>query len=101
MSDLKDRVRESAPQDSVAMEALEEVFFRLRDNMKPKAIVKARRELEDFCARLETFEGCRLPTNVTRLRGPRGYEQARASEAQRQERAERAAMIRTLIGRAF
>lgn len=101
MSDLKDRAREAFPQDSVAMEALDEVFYRLRDNMKPKAVKKALQTLERYCDDLETFEGCRLPLNVTPIRGPRGDAQARASELQRAQRAERAAIIRALIGRAF
>lgn len=101
MSNVLDRVATSADQTALMHEALDEVLFHMRSNMKPKAAARARAKLEAFADHLETWQGCRLPANVTPLRGPRGVEQARASEAQRRERAERAAIIRHLIGRAF
>lgn len=103
MSDLKDRVREDHPQDNVTMEALERVFFRFRDNMKPKARDKARKALEADAAHLETWRwgGRELPANVTPLHGLRGSERQAEIERQRLARAEQAAVIRTLIGRAF
>jgi len=101
MSNVLDRALPSALQAEAASEALDEVLHHLTDNMKPKAKQRARAKLEAFADSLETWEGCRLPANVTPLRGPRGVEQARASEAQRLERAMKAEAIRVLIGRAF
>lgn len=101
MSNVLDRPRAADIQTTASEAALDEVLCALVSSMKPKAARKARRALEDYAERLETWQGCRLPANVTPLRGPRGVEQARASEAQRRERAEEAAAIRALIGRAF
>ena len=102
MSTLTDRPATIDPQDAATLAALDEVFFQLRDTMKPKTAAKAKARLEAYAIRLETWEGCRLPPNVTPLRGFQSRrEQARASEAQRQERLERAAAVRALIGRAF
>ena len=102
MSTLTDRPAIIDPQDEATEAALNEVFFRLRDNMKPKGVAKARAALEAYVVKLETWEGCRLPANVTPLRGFQSRrEQARASEAQRTERLVRAAALRAVIGRAF
>lgn len=102
MSTLIDRPAAIDPQDTATLAALDEVFFQLRNHMKPKAVAKARAHLEAYAARLETWEGCRLPANVTPLRGFHSCrEQARATEAQRQERMDRAVALRALIGRAF
>ena len=93
-----------APRDLQArltVEALESVLHHLTDNMKPKAKRRARAKLEAFADRLETWQGRRLPANVTAIRGLRGVERDRASEAQRRERALKAEAIRLLIGRAF
>lgn len=100
MSTLLDRPATIDPQDAATLAALDEVFFQIRDTMKPKAAAKAKARLEAYADRLETWQGCRLPANVTPLRFSRS-EQARATEAQRQERARHAAAIRALIGRAF
>lgn len=102
MSNALDKPRTIDPQDAALLAELDEVFFHFRDTMKPKAIAKTRKRLEALADRLEIWEGCRLPMNVTPLR-PRmsEREQAVASEAQRKERAARAAAIRALIGRAF
>lgn len=98
MSALLDKPDVIDPQDA----AILSVIGTMRDHMKPKAAAKAKANLEAYAARLETWEGCRLPANVTPLRwhGSR-REQALATEAQRQERARHAAAIRALIGRAF
>ena len=101
MSNVLDRAPLAVDQTTLSEEALDDFLDVLTGHMKPKAARKAREELEAFADRLETWQGCRLPANVTPLRGPRGVEQARATEAQRRERAERAAAIRALIGRAF
>lgn len=102
MSTLTDRPAIIDPQDEATEAALNEVFFRLRDNMKPKGVAKAKAALEAYAVKLETWEGCRLPPNVERLRPRQGnFEKALASAAQRQERAAQAAAIRALIGRAF
>lgn len=101
MSNTLDRARDAQHQDSIATEALDAVLHHLTANMKPKAKDRARSKLEAFADRLETWQGCRLPANVTPLRGLRGVEQARASETQRRERALKAEAIRILIGRAF
>lgn len=102
MSNVLDRAAHAADQAAIADEALDEVFSFLRANMKPKAAARARAKLEAFAVRLETWQGCRLPSNVTPLWPRRSAtEQARASEAQRLERALKAEAIRQLIGRAF
>jgi len=102
MSNVIDGTPQTDDQAAIADEALDEVFSFLRANMKPKAAARARAKLEAFAVRLETWQGCRLPANVTPLRGHHGsIEQARASEAQRRERALKAEAIRHLIGRAF
>ena len=82
-------------------EALDEVLCNLTDNMKPKARRRARARLEAYADRLETWQGRRLPANVTPIRGPRGDERDRAIESRRHEAAVKAAAIRHLIGRAF
>lgn len=101
MSNVLDRNPVAAAQSPVMGEAVAEVLLTLRQHMKPKARKAARADLEAFAERLETWQGCRLPANVTPIRGPRlPAEHARASEAQRRERAELAAAIRHLIGSA-
>lgn len=102
MSNVLDRTPQADDQAAIADEALDEVFSFLRANMKPKAAARARAKLEAFADRLETWQGCRLPSNVTPLWPRRdGSDQARASEVQRLERALKAEAIRKLIGRAF
>ena len=102
MSTSTDRPTAFASQHEVP-EPVSVVLNRLLDHMKPKARQAARASLEAYVARLETWEGCRLPENVSFLRHWQGSkrEQALASAAHRQERAEQAAAIRALIGRAF
>lgn len=91
----------AAAQSPVMDHAVETVLLTFCGHMKPKARKAAIAKLTDFAERLETWQGCRLPANVTPIRGPRlPAEQARASEAQRRERAELAAAIRHLIGSA-
>lgn len=102
MSTLLDKPAIIDPQDAATLAAFDEVIHTLRGHMKPKTRDKAKASLEAYADRLETWKGCRLPANVTPLwdrRSPR--EMALASEAQRQERAQHAAAIRALIGRAF
>lgn len=101
MSIVLDRNPVASAQSPVMSEAVAEVLLTFSGHMKPKARKAAITELNAFADRLETWQGCRLPANVTPIRGPRlPAEQARASEAQRRERAELAAAIRHLIGRA-
>ena len=102
MSTLLDKPVTLDPQDAATLTALDAVFGTIRDTMKPKARARAKARLEAYADRLETWQGCRLPANVTPLRGFQSHrEMARASEAQRQERAQHASAIRALIGRAF
>lgn len=102
MSTSLDKVAPPASQDTATLAVLDEVFFQLRDQMKPKAWAKARARLEAYASRLETWEGRYFPENVTPLWDRRSArELARDNEAKRQERVQQAAAIRTLIGRAF
>lgn len=100
MSTLTDKTRTPDPQAVAQLEAMETALHVIRGTMKPKAQARARDVLEAYATRLETIEGCRFPANVTPLRWSR-REMALATEAQRRERAEQAAALRAVIGRAF
>lgn len=98
MSNALDRAATPAPQSAALNEALDEVLHHLSSGLKPKARNRAKAKLEAFATRLETWQGRQLPANVTPLRG-RLIDADQ--ENHRRERAERAAAIRHLIGRAF
>lgn len=106
MSDILDRSEVRNLQAEAVSDALDTVLWSLTAAMKPKAKAKVRANLEHYAARLETFEGCRLSPNVVPLDHVRralrsGIPMARATEAQRVERAMRAEAIRTLLGKVF
>lgn len=83
-------------QARLTVEALDEVLYQLTNHMRPKAKGRARAKLEAYADRLETWQGRRLPANVTPLRARLGEQ-----EEGRRLRALKAEAIRVLIGRAF
>lgn len=87
--------------DHVSQYALDDVFATLLRHAGPKREAKARKELEAFASQMETYRGRHFPgPNVYPLRTTLS-EMARQDEAQRRERAELAASVRSLLGRYF
>lgn len=90
-----------AAEDRAYRDALSDVFGDLLEHAGPKREAKARRALEAWATRLETYKGRHIPgDNVYPLRSTR-TEIERADEARRREQAERAAHIRSLLARFF
>lgn len=91
----------SAPQIAAAgtvspamSEAAAIVLRELIAQAKPKALARARAALLDRAETLETWGGCRLPAGVVLLHE---WRQERVLVAERRERAEVAAAIRSLM----
>lgn len=88
------------PSDDLWQLALDNFVSELLEEVGPKGERKARKRLEAFAARLETFNGRHFPgPNVLPIRGPTWSEREKADEARRRERSHHAAVIRTLVER--
>lgn len=86
-------------EDPAFRDALSDVFAEILEHAGPKREAKARRKLEAWATRLETYKGRHIPGgNVYPLRTTR-TEIEREDEGRRRANAERAAHIRSLLAR--
>lgn len=98
MSNVLDRPSAESRNARATWDAIDDVLDALAAHLPPKKLAKARAQIEGQIRRLETYEG--LPANVTPIWQAR-HPGVDLKADERQLRANKAEMMRLLVGRVF